>query len=31
MATQKRKICNMELENVAFVVKGTAYLTVPTD
>ena len=31
VATQERKVCNMEIEIVAFVVKGSAKLTVPTD
>ena len=31
VATQERKVCNMEIEIVTFVVKGSAKLTVPTD
>ena len=31
VATKERKICNMEIEIVTFVVKGSAKLTVPTD
>ena len=31
VATQERKVCNMENEIVTFVVKGSAKLTVPTD
>ena len=30
-ATQERNVCNMEIEIVTFVVKGSAKLTVPTD
>ena len=31
IATQKWKVCNMEIEIVTFVVKGSAKLTVPAD
>ena len=31
VATQERKVRNMEIEIVTFVVKGSAKLTVPTD
>ena len=31
VATQKRKVCNMEIEIVTFVIKGSAKLTVPAD
>ena len=31
VATQERKICNIEIAIVTFVVKGSAKLTVPTD
>ena len=31
VATQKRKVCNMEIEIAMLVVKGSAKLTVPTD
>ena len=31
VATQERKVCNMEIEIVTFVVKGSAKLTFPTD
>ena len=30
-ATQERKVCNMEIEIVTFVVNGSAKLNVPTD
>ena len=29
--TQERKVCNMEIEIVTFVVKGSATLTVPIE
>ena len=31
VATQERKVCNMEIEIVTFIDKGNAKLTVPTD
>ena len=31
VATQERKVCNMEIEIVTFVVKGSTKLTVPTN
>ena len=31
VATQERKVCNMEIEIVTFVVKESTKLTVPTD
>ena len=31
VATQEREVCNMEIEIVTIVVKGSAKLTVPTD
>ena len=31
VATQKRKVCNTEIEIVTFVVNGNAKFTVPTD
>ena len=31
VATQERKVCNMEIEIVTFLVKGSVKLTVPTD
>ena len=31
VATQKRKVCNKEIEIATSVVKGSAKLTVPTD
>ena len=31
IATQERKVCNMEIEIVAFFIKGSAQLTVPPD
>ena len=31
VTTQERKVCNMEIEIVTFVVKGSAKLTVPMD
>ena len=31
IATQERKVCDMEVEIVTFVVKGSAQLTVPPD
>ena len=31
IATQERKICNMEIEIVTFVINGSVKLTVPPD
>ena len=31
IATQERKVCDMEVKIVTFVVKGSAQLTVPPD
>ena len=31
VATQERKVCNIEIEILTLVVKGIAKLTVPTD
>ena len=31
IATQERKVCDMDVEIVTFVVKGSAQLTVPLD
>ena len=31
IVTQERKVCNIEVEIVTFVVKGSAQLTVPPD
>ena len=31
IATQERKVCDMEVEIATFVIKGSAQLTVPPD